>query len=640
MLSKNVSVFSNNHEPYFGLNIIGNVTTLLNPNITSTTNGVKFNVAFQSLCSTGELFLLEKVAGHIDNAGPNAGYFLRKLSAMGSLKAIAHFSTNEYFGDYIVHDIRSITCDQVGDAYILDVYYGDTPSVDGYKYPIIKVFKVLSSTPNISHFFHFEILPKAGALAANYGCNLKLTIDSVLIDSSNKLRIFFSYPIDGYNCEDRVILPPSFGDVNFIDTKEWGPLHSSISYFFTSKNLYYGFFSSSSMYSMGLLLYKINYDTKVRTYIAGELHESSTSMFCNVDGTGFDAKIVPQATFLADSTEKNIYIFSSYCQSAYPVELSRKTIVRKSTNGVVTTIAGSSSQGVIDGVGTAATFFDIRDVAMGTNDKFIFICDGPNEIIRVLSTLTYEVTTIAGSSNAYSTAYSTSHMMDGLGPEAVFSNSFTIIGADNFNNLFIKDSGTIRKVSLLIPTPSDEKHSESEELSTLTCYVGKDKQLYADFVVSSNISEYSCVSICGCSEPYLDNPTRTVLCSPTYEHFHYLILNTDELEKVKDIVDEDTQGSYRIESCGSDLCNIPMVSCQYGSYLVDSTVIPTSAVSFRPSQAIEAITVVLWFICLPLCVCSYFCFRKFRNFNKEKPIVNQFQHVPLGDDANDLINLL
>jgi len=114
-------------------------------------------------------------------------------------------------------------------------------------------------------------------------------------------------------------------------------------------------------------------------------------------------------------------------------------IIRKITsNGVVTTIAGSGVQGSTDGVGTAATFNWPTSVALDSSGN-IFVADSYNNKIRKISP-SGVVTTVAGSGQEGS--------MDGAALQASF-NLATGVEPDNQGNLWIADvnNNMIRKIS-------------------------------------------------------------------------------------------------------------------------------------------------------------------------------------------------
>jgi len=111
--------------------------------------------------------------------------------------------------------------------------------------------------------------------------------------------------------------------------------------------------------------------------------------------------------------------------------------------GVVTTVAGDGTQGYADGTGTNAKFNGPSGVAVNTFGE-IFVGDQDNNRIRMISTLG-AVSTIAGSG--------TSGFADGVGTNAMF-NFASGVAVDSLGTLYVADGfggNRIRKI-LLPPT--------------------------------------------------------------------------------------------------------------------------------------------------------------------------------------------
>lgn len=107
-----------------------------------------------------------------------------------------------------------------------------------------------------------------------------------------------------------------------------------------------------------------------------------------------------------------------------------------SATGQVSTLAGSSSSGSTDGVGTAAKFS--RPSGITTDGLFLYVADFSNNMIRKISIATGEVTTVAGSSTAGST--------DGAGSSARFSTPYGV--TTDGRSLFVADyaNNSIREI--------------------------------------------------------------------------------------------------------------------------------------------------------------------------------------------------
>jgi sugar lactone lactonase YvrE len=116
--------------------------------------------------------------------------------------------------------------------------------------------------------------------------------------------------------------------------------------------------------------------------------------------------------------------------------------------GVVTTIAGTAGQsGSADGTGAAARFARPVGLAVDAGGN-LYVSDSVNENIRKIVLSTGAVTTIAGKTGTAGSA-------DGVGAAAMFNAPFHI-ALDGSGDLFVSDSGngTIRKIVLSSATVS------------------------------------------------------------------------------------------------------------------------------------------------------------------------------------------
>jgi streptogramin lyase/ribosomal protein L27 len=166
------------------------------------------------------------------------------------------------------------------------------------------------------------------------------------------------------------------------------------------------------------------------------------------DGTGSDAGFYEPAGLTVDA-DANVYVADSGDNS-----------IRKiSPSGVVTTLAGSETQGFRDGVGTEAKFSSPSGIAIDAIGN-IYVSDGSNNRIRMISPDGL-VSTIAGSVNSYSFA-------DGIGTSADFYNP-SGLAFDAYGNLLVADSynSRIRKIAgnVLSGNPSGHVGDHSIVLS-------------------------------------------------------------------------------------------------------------------------------------------------------------------------------
>lgn len=130
----------------------------------------------------------------------------------------------------------------------------------------------------------------------------------------------------------------------------------------------------------------------------------------------------------------------------YVADNGNDTIRMISAAGVVSTVAGSAGvQGVVDGTGTAARFYDPQNLAYDPTSGNVFVADGQGNVIRKV-TPAGVVTTFAGT--PVSGGPATAGSSDGTGGAAQFSDP-TGIGVDNQGNIYVSDTGndTIRKIT-------------------------------------------------------------------------------------------------------------------------------------------------------------------------------------------------
>jgi sugar lactone lactonase YvrE len=135
----------------------------------------------------------------------------------------------------------------------------------------------------------------------------------------------------------------------------------------------------------------------------------------------------------------NLYVADSFNQRI------RKIVI---ATGDVSTLAGDTSGGSIDGTGTAAHFNLPQGVAADGAGN-LYVAERGNNRIRKIVIATKEVTTLAGSSAGYA---------DGTGTAAQFDNPYGV-AADGAGNLYVADSANHRIRKIVIAT---------KEVTTLT----------------------------------------------------------------------------------------------------------------------------------------------------------------------------
>ncbi|HXP49780.1 MAG TPA: PKD domain-containing protein, partial [Bacteroidia bacterium] len=170
---------------------------------------------------------------------------------------------------------------------------------------------------------------------------------------------------------------------------------------------------------------KIVISTGAVTTFAG-----SSASYATIDGTGTAASFSFPYGITSDG-KGNLFVTEQYGNDI------RKIVI---STAAVTTIAGSSSSGSADGIGTAASFNQPQGI---TYDGFgnLYLCDGQNYEIRKIAVSTDAVSTIAGTTTFGSA--------DGIGSAAGF-NTPAGLAFDASGNLYVADQNNnkIRKIDI------------------------------------------------------------------------------------------------------------------------------------------------------------------------------------------------
>jgi len=145
------------------------------------------------------------------------------------------------------------------------------------------------------------------------------------------------------------------------------------------------------------------------------------------DVTGTAARFYGPHGITTDGT--NLYVTDSFNFTV------RKVVI---ATGAVTTLAGSAgSLGSVDGIGTAARFFQPRGITTdGTN---LYVVDSFNHTIRKIEIMTGAVTTLAGSAGSPGSADGTGAAARFRMPDGITTDGANLYVADRVNN-------TIRKI--------------------------------------------------------------------------------------------------------------------------------------------------------------------------------------------------
>jgi DNA-binding beta-propeller fold protein YncE len=112
------------------------------------------------------------------------------------------------------------------------------------------------------------------------------------------------------------------------------------------------------------------------------------------------------------------------------------------TSGVVTTLAGQTTAGSVNGTGAAASFRDPAAVAVFPSSNLIVVADQGNHLIRLVTYPGGVVTTLAGSGTAA--------FANGTGTGASFYYP-TGVAIDSLGNIIVADNNNVRIRSITYP---------------------------------------------------------------------------------------------------------------------------------------------------------------------------------------------
>ncbi|WP_082922845.1 NHL repeat-containing protein [Halothiobacillus diazotrophicus] len=116
--------------------------------------------------------------------------------------------------------------------------------------------------------------------------------------------------------------------------------------------------------------------------------------------------------------------------NVYVGDVDNNEIRKVTPAGVVTTLAGSTTPGAADGIGSAASFKAPKGVALNADETALYVADGNNEIRRI-DLATRMVTTVAGSTTPGTT--------NGPAASASFNNPVGI-ALDATGNIYVGDT--------------------------------------------------------------------------------------------------------------------------------------------------------------------------------------------------------
>ena len=178
---------------------------------------------------------------------------------------------------------------------------------------------------------------------------------------------------------------------------------------------------------------KITSSGVVSTFAGSATAGSGTSGSTN--GTGTAATFNKPASLAFDSSG-NLFVS----------EFGNHMIRKITSAGVVTTFAGSTTNGSADGTGIAASFWNPIGIVIDSKDS-IYVVDQHNNMVRKITSAGI-VTTVIGTTTSGNT--------NGVGTSALLKNP-NGIARDPSGNLYISDNGNnlIRKVTITTTTTTN-----------------------------------------------------------------------------------------------------------------------------------------------------------------------------------------
>ena len=187
-------------------------------------------------------------------------------------------------------------------------------------------------------------------------------------------------------------------------------------------------YASPQTYSVGKAITPLNPSNTGGVVVGSTLVSTlaGSTAYGSTDGTGTAASF-NYPTGIAVDGAGNVYV-SDY----------NHKIRKINTTGVVTTLAGNGTQGVANGIGTAASFNYPTSVAVDAADN-VFVADYYNHKIRKINAAGV-VTTLAGSNTAGAT--------DGTSTDASFNHPQGV-AVDAAGNVYVADTNNhkIRKIN-------------------------------------------------------------------------------------------------------------------------------------------------------------------------------------------------
>ncbi|MDD2698083.1 MAG: putative Ig domain-containing protein [Arcobacteraceae bacterium] len=269
-------------------------------------------------------------------------------------------------------------------------------------------------------------ISSVAALDENYAIDFT-PFSNKLIDT---IRVYFD--VSSGDIQDRFNLYSIDISGATIDSVNLAPTITSIPITEVNESSAYSYTLTGSDVEGDVLTWSVSSDTNLPSW----LHLNSETLVSTLAGSGTAGSTDGNGTSATFNFPNGVAIDSS--GNIFVAEYLNHKIRKITPEGVVTTVAGSGTQGSTDGNATTASFNSPSGVAIDSSGN-IFVADTKNNKIRKI-TLDGVVSTFAGSGNF--------DFADATGTSASL-NSPSGIAIDSSGNIFVADAGNdrIRKIT-------------------------------------------------------------------------------------------------------------------------------------------------------------------------------------------------
>ncbi|KAJ8538918.1 hypothetical protein ON010_g12955 [Phytophthora cinnamomi] len=180
-----------------------------------------------------------------------------------------------------------------------------------------------------------------------------------------------------------------------------------------------------------------------QTYILLMVNDGTPTVFAGSSTSGYqDGGLLQGKVRKITSTDVSTLVSLTSSEDidvlhGLAVDSSRNAVLKFTSTGEMSVVAGSGEKGFVNGIGEAARFSTPWALTIGS-DGNLYVAESVNNCIRKIDLATTEVTTYAG-------ICETSGSTDGLAANATFENIHAIAAAAN--NVFLRDRWPSRATS-------------------------------------------------------------------------------------------------------------------------------------------------------------------------------------------------